>query len=87
LKSTAGLVISLTAFRLFIDLTPFIPLSLKGEGEIVFKRGANAPLKHPIYFQREGEEILERGSAPLLPTLPLPLLREGGQGDRLLNNL
>jgi len=33
---------------LFINLTPFIPLSLKGEGE----------------------EILERGFAPLLPTLP-----------------
>ena len=51
--------------RLFVDLTPLIPLSLKGEGE----------------------EIEERGEAPLLPTLPLPLLREGGQGDRLLNNL
>jgi len=49
---------------LFINLTPFIPLSLKGEGE----------------------EILERGFAPLLSTLPLPLIREGGQGDRLLNN-
>jgi len=32
-----------------IYLTPFIPLSFKGEGE----------------------EILERGFAPLLPTLPL----------------
>jgi len=31
--------------------------------------------------------ILERGEAPLSPPLPLPLLREGGQGDRLLNNL
>ncbi len=31
-------------------------------------------------------EGLERGEAPLLPTLPLPLIREGGQGDRLLNN-
>ena len=51
--------------RSFINLTPFIPLSLKGEGE----------------------EILERDEAPLLPTLPLPLVREGGQGDRLLNNL
>jgi len=40
----------------------------------------------PLSFQGEGEEILERGFAPLLPTLPLPLLREGGQGDRLLNN-
>ncbi len=49
----------------FINLTPFIPLSFKGEGE----------------------EVLERGEAPLLPTLPLPLIREGGQGDRLLNDL
>jgi len=46
---------------LFINLTPLVPLSLKGEGE----------------------EIFERGKAPLLPTLPLPLLREGGKGDRL----
>jgi hypothetical protein len=51
--------------RLFINLTPLIPLSLR----------------------RRGEEILERGEAPLLPKLPLPLIREGGQGDRLLNNL
>jgi hypothetical protein len=50
---------------LFINLTPFIPLSFKGEGE----------------------EILERGEAPLFPMLPLPLLREGGQGDGLLNDL
>jgi len=35
----------------------------------------------------EGEEVLERGFAPLLSLLPLPLLREGGQGDGLLNNL
>jgi len=40
-----------------------------------------------MYSLHEGEEIKERGFAPLLPTLPLPLLREGGQGDRLLNNL
>jgi hypothetical protein len=51
--------------RLFINLTPFIPLSTPGEGE----------------------EFLERGFAPLLPILPLPLLREGGWGDRLLNDL
>jgi len=44
---------------MFINLTPFIPLSFKGEGE----------------------EILERGETPLLHTLPLPLVREGGQGD------
>ena len=41
----------------------------------------------PSPSQGGGEEILERGEAPLLPPLPLPLLREGGQGDRLLNNL
>jgi len=34
-----------------------------------------------------GEEIFERGQSPLSSQLPLPLLREGGQGDRLLNNL
>jgi len=39
-----------------------------------------------ISSYHEGEEILERGEAPLLPTLPLPLTREGGQGDRLLND-
>jgi len=50
---------------MFINLTPFVPLSFKGEGE----------------------ETLERGFAPLLLTLPLPLIREGGQEDRLLNNL
>jgi hypothetical protein len=45
---------------LYGNLTPFIPLSLKGEGE----------------------EILERGrSPPLLLSLPLPFIREGGQGD------
>jgi len=41
-----------------MNLTPFIPLSLKGEGE----------------------EILERGEAPLLLTLPLPLLGKGARG-------
>jgi len=49
----------------FTNLTPFIPLSFKGEGK----------------------RFIERGFTPLLPTLPLPLTREGGQGDRLLNNL
>ena len=39
-------------------LSPFIPLSFKGEGE----------------------EILERGEAPLLPTLPLPLTNNKGRG-------
>jgi len=36
----------------------------------------------------EGEEILERGLCPLSNLhSPLPLAREEGQGDRLLNNL
>jgi hypothetical protein len=48
----------LISHQLFIYLTPFIPLSLKGEGE----------------------EILERGEAPLFPTPPLLLIREGGRG-------
>jgi len=39
-----------------------------------------------MYSLHEGKKILERGEAPLLPTLPLPLIREGGQGDRLLND-
>jgi hypothetical protein len=35
----------------------------------------------------EREEVLERGKAPLLYLLPLPFSREGGKGDRLVNNL
>ena len=42
----------------FGDLTPFVPLSFKGEGE----------------------EILERGEAPLFLTLPLPLTNNKGRG-------
>ena len=34
---------------MYINLTPFIPLSTLGEGEEIKKRGANAPLK-PSYF-------------------------------------
>ena len=61
------------------------------EGESIYRRGASAPLKHPIKLGslskgKEGE-IIKRGGAPLLPTFPLPLLREGGQGDRLINSL
>jgi len=38
--------------------------------------------------QSEGEETLEGGaSPPSYPHSPLPFVREGGQGDRLLNNL
>jgi hypothetical protein len=57
---------------------------------MILKRGALAPLKHPIKLGslskgKEGE-IIERGEALLLPRFPLPLLREGGQGDRLINS-
>jgi hypothetical protein len=31
--------------------------------------------------------LFKRGEASLLPTLPLLLIREGGQGDRFPNNL
>jgi len=33
--------------KVFVYLTPFIPLSFKGEGEDIKKRGF-APLKHPL---------------------------------------
>jgi len=41
---------------LFIDLTPFIPLSLKGEGEETLERG-EAPLQPalPIFLMKEGD--------------------------------
>jgi len=35
---------------------------------------------YPLSFEGEGKRFIERGETPLLPTLPLPLLREGGQG-------
>jgi len=47
----------------------------------------NLTLFVPLSFKERGKRFIERGFTPLLPTLPLPLLREGGQGDRLLNNL
>ena len=46
----------------------------------------NLTLLIPLSLRRRGG-ISERGEAPLLPILTLPLLREGGQGDRLLSNL
>jgi len=57
------------ASRLFINLTPLIPLSFEGEGESIYRRGASTPLKHPIKLNslsKENEgEIIERGFAPL----------------------
>jgi len=63
------------------------------------KRGADAPLKHPHIIDPEQGE-LKRGEASLLYSSPSPfkergikgvrspnILIEGGQEDRLLNNL
>jgi hypothetical protein len=44
----------------YINLTPFVPLSTLGEGEEIKKRGANAPLRHPI--------MMYLGASPLLNT-------------------
>jgi len=61
---------------LFINLTPFIPLSLERRGGNGFERGANAPPKHSclnkLLLSKEGEEILERGETPLSPPTPFP---------------
>ncbi len=42
--------------RLFINLTPFIPLSLKGEGEEILERG-ETPLSPPSPFPYEGKGV------------------------------
>jgi hypothetical protein len=47
----------------------------------------NLTLFTPLSFKGGGKRFIERGFTPLLPTLPLPLLREGGRRDGLLNNL
>jgi hypothetical protein len=45
-----------------IYLTPFIPLSFKGEGDIILEEGAQPPLKYPLPgLFREG---IKRGEAP-----------------------
>jgi len=56
-------------WRVFTNLTPFIPLSFKGEGEEIYKEGFYPSLTYTGALNS------------------LPLLREGGQGDRLLNTL
>ena len=60
--------------------------SFKGEGGIL-EEGLTPLLNTLLDGQGEREGVLERGDAPLLLLLPLPLLREGGQGDRFLNTL
>jgi len=56
-------------WRVFANLTSFIPLSFKGEGEEIYREGFHPSLTYTGALNS------------------LPLLREGGQGDRLLNNL
>jgi hypothetical protein len=82
-----GYGIILPQFELFIDLTPLIPLSFQGEGEGVFREASPLFNSPPVFPPPKGRDFRERGFAPLLTTPPHPLLREGGQGDRLLNNL
>ena len=52
------------------------------QGEATLETGLR-----PNSSEGKGKETLERGFAPLLSTFPLPLIREGGQGDRLINLL
>jgi len=42
--------------RIFNNLTPFVPLSFEGEGEMR-KRGASAPLRHPVFFAIPGRDL------------------------------
>jgi hypothetical protein len=41
----------------------------------------------PLSFEGEGEVVLERGLRPLSYLYPPSLIREGGRGIGLLNNL
>jgi len=59
--------------RLFINLTPFIPLSILGEGEYFLKRGASAPLKHPAFG----------GRGKIRDKPQTPIGREGGKNRGL----
>jgi hypothetical protein len=66
----------------FLHLTPFIPLSFQERGEVFYRRGALAPLKHPIKLSSLSKGKIKRGGLrpPLKTTSPFPS-GEGGQGD------
>jgi len=65
-------------------LTPFVPLSFKGEGEGI-KRGATAPLRHPD--TKLFSKGIKRGEAPLRNSLPSLLIKGRGiKGKGLVNN-
>jgi len=50
---------------LFINLTPFFPLSLVRRGEIISKRGTPSLLNTLLADQEEKEEIFKRSFLPL----------------------
>jgi len=80
---------------LFINLTPFVPLSFKGEGEETFEGASplqSTPDKRPSPIDRILERLsskgIKRGKAPLRISLPSPLIKGRGiKGEGLLNNL
>jgi hypothetical protein len=58
------------------------PLLKKERGNNFGKRGkASLKLSFILSPLTEGEEILERGEAPLLPILPLPFIIFKGRGQ------
>ena len=68
---------------MIIYLTPFVPLSFKGEGEGE-KEGLPPLLDTPIRLFSKG---IERGEAPLRNYLPSPLMKGRGiKGEGLVNN-
>jgi hypothetical protein len=62
---------------LVVNLTPLIPLSILGEGE-ENKRGADAPLRHPLSTALELSGKLEGANAPSKTISPLPLVKGKG---------
>jgi len=77
------LFIGLTPFRFLLgNPIPFFPFPLsRGRGAYI--REASPPFDSPF---KEGEEILERGFAPLLPMFPLitSFLAKGLKGAKPL---
>jgi len=44
-----------------LNLTPFVPLSFSRRGGIYYKRGADAPLKHPATQEKLFNKGIKRG--------------------------
>jgi len=60
--------------RILANLTPFIPLSFKGEGEGIRREGFHPSLActPPSLSKERRKRFIERGFTPLLPALPFP---------------